>query len=254
MVFSLIITLILALVIIAITVNVVQQHKEKIQKLKRAEFTKLRHALEETEEILFNSTNVPMSNGISLMLMRRVSYLLKAMKQLEPEQRELRQRLEDTENRIEELKNNTGAVADNISLPDDDQQCIAMFKAIKKLRTMLRAEHARGKVETQMVVDEDARLDLFQLRITVETQIKRGKSALTNNMIGSSRQYYEKALKLLSASNQQNDYISQRQAEVQQQLAEITAALKSGNAKDAADRNDKDNKDLDELFAPKKKW
>ena len=80
MVFSLIITLILALVIIAITVNVVQQHKEKIQNLKRAEFTKLRYALEETEEILFNSTNVPMSNGISLMLMRRVSYLLKAMK------------------------------------------------------------------------------------------------------------------------------------------------------------------------------
>lgn len=254
MVLPLIITLVLALVIIAITVNVVQQHRERMQALKRAEFTKLRHALEETEEILFNAANVPLSAGISRMLLRRISYLLKAMVELEPGQRDLKQRLEDTEKRLTELAKAPAAIADSVGLPDNDQQLLAMVKGIKKLRTMLRAEHARGNVETQLVIDEDRRLDLLQLRINVESQIKRGKNARTNNMLGSARQYFEKALAYLNGTSHQNDYVSNRISEARMALEEITQELKQGNAKDIEKRGEKDNKDIDELFAPKRKW
>lgn len=254
MVLPLIITLILVLVIIAITVNVVQQHREKMQALKRAEFTKLRHGFEDTEEILFNAANVPLSSGISLMLLKRIAYLLKAMVELEPGQRELKQRLQDTEARIAELSKAPAAVAENAILPDNDQQLIGMIKGIKRLRTMLRAEHARGNVETQLVVEEDRRLDMLQLRINVESQVKRGKNARSNNMLGSARQYFEKALAYLNGTSHQNEYVSNRISEIRATLEEITQELKQGNAKDIEKRGEKDNKDIDELFAPKRKW
>lgn len=254
MVLPLIITLTIALVIIAVTVNVVQQHRERIRALKRAEYTKLRHALEETEEILFNAANVPLSTGLSLMLLRRNAYLLRAMVELEPDVKDIRQRLEDTESRIHELSKATPSVAEVPPLPDNDQQLLAMIKGIKKLRTMLRAEHARGNVETQLVIDEDKRLDLLQLRINVESQLKRGRTAQSNNMLGSARQYFEKALAFLRNTNHQHDYITNRISEAQMALEEITQALKQGNAKDIEKRGEKDNKDIDELFAPKRKW
>lgn len=254
MVLPLIITLILALVIIAITVNVVQQHRDKMLSLKRAEFTKLRHALEETEEILFNSANVPLSDGISIMLLRRIAYLLKAMVELEQTQRDLKQRLEDTEKRLAEHVKSPAAIADSVSLPDNDQQLLAMVKGIKKLRTMLRSEHARGNVDTQLVIDEDRRLDLLQLRINVESQIKRAKNARTNNMLGSARQYYEKALNYLNTTGHQSDYITNRISETRMALEEITQELKQGNARDVEKRGERDNKDIDDLFAPKRKW
>ena len=51
MLFTIIIVLVVALVIIAVIVNAVQQHKERLAALKRAEFSKLRSLLEDTEEI-----------------------------------------------------------------------------------------------------------------------------------------------------------------------------------------------------------
>ncbi|GGW63720.1 hypothetical protein [Alishewanella tabrizica] len=254
MVLPLIITLVIALVIIAITVNVVQQHRDRMQALKRAEFTKLRHALEETEEILVNAANVPLSVGLSLMLLRRLVYLLKAMVELEPGMRDLKQRLDDTEKRVAELAKTPASSPENPTLPDNDQQLIAMIKGIKKLRTMLRAEHARGNVDTQLVIDEDRRLDLLQLRINVESQVKRGKNARASNMLGSARQYFEKALNYLSNTNHQNDYINNRLSETRTALEEITLELKQGNARDVEKRGEKDNKDIDDLFAPKRKW
>lgn len=254
MVFPLIITLILALVIIAITVNVVQQHRERLRALKRAEYTKLRHGLEETEEILFNAANVPLSTGLSLMLLRRISYLLRAMIELEPTAKDLQQRLEETEKRVAELNKAPQAIADVPGLPDNDQQLLAMVKGIKKLRTLLRAEHARGNVETQLVIDEDRRLDLLQLRINVESQLKRGRNARANNMLGSARQYFEKALTFLRNTSHQHDYINNRISEAQMALEEISVELKQGNVRDIEKRSEKENKDIDELFAPKRKW
>lgn len=254
MVLPLIITLILALVIIAITVNVVQQHRERLRALKRAEYTKLRHSLEETEEILFNAANVPLSTGLSLMLLRRISYLLRAMVELEPTARDLQQRLEETESRVNELAKLQHTVAETAGLPDNDQQLLAMVKGIKKLRTLLRAEHARGNVETQLVIDEDRRLDLLQLRINVESQLKRGRNARSNSMLGSARQYFEKALTILRSTSHQNDYITNRISEAEMGLEEITIELKQGNVRDIEKKVEKENKDLDELFAPKRKW
>ncbi len=68
MVVTLIIVLVIALLVISVIMNAVQQHKERLATLKRAEFSKLRAMLEDTEEILLNATNVPLTSGTIKML------------------------------------------------------------------------------------------------------------------------------------------------------------------------------------------
>lgn len=253
MLLTLIITLVVALVVIAIIVNAIQQHKERLAALKRAEFGKLRTILEDTEELIVNSANVPLSPGISQMLLKRIAFALRAMVELEPGARDIKQRLQETEKRLTE-SNADSSFTDTVTLPDNDQQLIGMIKGIKKLRTVLRAEHARGNVDTQMVIQEDKRLETLQLRINVESQIKRGNQARTNNMLGSARQYFEKALTALTSTPHQDDYALSRKSEVMQALQDIATQLKEGNLRDREKKEEKENKDLDELFAPKRKW
>lgn len=254
MLLTLIITLVVALIVIAIIVNAIQQHKERLASLKRAEFSKFRTMLEDTEELIVNSANVPLSPAISQMLLKRIAFTLKAMVELEPGARDIKQRLQETEKRLTDTPGDNISFSDSVTLPDNDQALIGMIKGIKKLRTVLRAEHARGNVDTQMVIQEDRRLEVLQLRINVESQVKRGNQARSNNMLGSARQYFEKALTALSNTPHQDDYATTRKSEVIQALQDIATQLKEGNLRDRERKEEKENKDLDELFAPKRKW
>lgn len=254
MLVTLIITLIIALVIIAVIVSAIQQHKERLATLKRAEYSKLRALLEDSEELLVNSANVPLSPAISQMLLKRTAFTLRAMVELEPGLRDLKQRLQETESQLTNTNADNSTFSDAVTLPDNDQQLIGMIKGIKRLRTVLRGEHARGNIDTQMVIQEDRRLEVLQLRINVESQIKRGNQARTNNMLGSARQYFEKALTALTNTPHQDDYTSTRKSEVMQALEDIATQLKEGNVRDREKKEEKENKDLDELFAPKRKW
>jgi len=254
MVLTIIIVLVIALVVFAVITNAMQQHKERLATLKRAEFSKLRSMLEDTEEILLNAANVPLTPGISQMLLKRIAYTLKAMVELEPGSRDLKSRLNDTEKRLSEMGSNTAPASENISLPDNDKQIIGMIQGIKKLRTILRAEHARGNIDTQLVVQEDRRLENLQLRINVESQIKRGNQARSGQMLGSARQCYEKALITLSNASHADEYVVAKRNEMNEILAEIAEELKEGNLRDRQKKAEAENNDLDVLFAPKRKW
>lgn len=253
MLFTIIIVLVVALVIIAVIVNAVQQHKERLASLKRAEFSKLRSLLEDTEDILLNAANVPITKAIIHMLLKRIVMTLKAMLELEPNSKELKKRIGETEARLQDSSGADLAV-EGLTMPDNDKQIIGMIQGIKKLRTILRAEHARGNIDTQTVVQEDRRLEMLQLRINVESQVKRGNQARSGNMLGSARQCYEKALATLSNCAHVDDYITTRKSEVMTILEDIATELKEGNLRDRQKKAEQENNDLDVLFAPKRKW
>lgn len=254
MAFTVIVVLFIGLLVISVVASAMQQHKERLATLKRAEFSKLRGMLEDTEEILMNAANVPLTPGIIQMLLTRIVYTLRAMVELEPGSRDLKSRLTETEKRLSDLSNQTNQPAENISLPDNDKQIISMIQGIKKLRTILRAEHARGNIDTQLVIQEDRRLENLQLRINVESQIKRGNQARANNLLGSARQCYEKALATLSNATHADEYVQSRRHEMTTILQEIAEELKEGNLRDRQKKAEQENNDLDVLFAPKRKW
>ncbi|WAJ69076.1 hypothetical protein [Catenovulum adriaticum] len=255
MIFTIVIALVIALVVLAIIINAVQQHKEKIESDKRNELAKYKHTVEETENLLMNIGNFPVSPQLILILHQRLLDAIKAMAELMPESTDFRQRLRDTQERVKNVSTQQPQVNDeDFNLPDDERATIALIQGIKKLRTALRSEHTKGKVDPQLFMTEDKRLDALQLRINVESLMKRGNMARQSQMLGSARQYYEKALATIDAQAIRSEYANQRKVELTTRLREITEELKNTNEKDRRKKAADEEDDLDVLFQPKKKW
>ncbi len=254
MMYTIVIGLVIALLVVAVAVNAIQQHKEKQDAERKQQISKHKAIVEETETVLMNSANVPLSVNAIKILHNRIHAALKAMQEIQPDMQGLKQRVSESDRRISEMNGSPDAPQsdDNIQIPDGEKQLIGLIQGIKKLRSVMRSEHSKGKVDTQVFMTEDRRLEKIQLKINIDSHIKRGKSAQTTNMLGSARQYYEKALATLEAQSYNDEYITSKKEEILGYLHQITSELKSTNARDARKNEDKD--DLDELFAPKKKW
>jgi hypothetical protein len=119
---------------------------------------------------------------------------------------------------------------------------------------VLKSEQSKGALDAQTFTSEDNLLATMQLKINIESLVKRGTQAYNKEMLGSARQYFEKALQSLSNSTVKNDYVTAKHADISQQLEDITDALKNTNAKDAEKRAKSEENELDLLFQPKKKW
>ncbi|MCG9759950.1 MULTISPECIES: hypothetical protein [Pseudoalteromonas] len=250
---SIIIMLIVALIVIAVWVSAIQQHKEKQEAERRKELAKQKRVIEEAEDVIMNGSNIPMSEVMIRIIQRRVHDALAAMVELSPTSRELKSRLNESQERLNTPPEKSND-SDSIALPDNDKQIIALVQGIKKLRQLLRSEHSKGKVDTQLFVGEDRRLERFQLKINVESQIKRGLSARTANMVGSARQYFEKAYATICAVSYNDDYVKEKKAQLESYLEEISSELRASNASAVKKKAEQEQDDLDVLFAPKKKW
>ena len=151
--------------------------------------------------------------------------------------------------------NNSAPVSEqNFTLPDNEQHLVGILQCIKKLRVTLKSEQTKGNLDAQTYTQEDHKLSAMQLKIGVESLQKRGNMAHQKEMLGSARQYFEKALQTISESAVQTDYCKAKREEIESALEEITSSLKNTNAKDAAKKAKAEEDDLDLLFQPKKKW
>ena len=65
----------------------------------------------------------------------------------------------------------------------------------------------------------------MQLKISVESLLKRGTQAHQKEMLGSARQYLEKALQTVTNHPLQSEYTATKKTEIEDQLEEITSCL-----------------------------
>ncbi|MBU2882171.1 hypothetical protein KO525_05610 [Psychrosphaera sp. B3R10] len=253
MLFAIIVALIIGLVIIAVVANTMQQQKDKLEAEKRQEMAKYRAIIEETDETIMNEVGVPISNEGYSILYRRVHHALTGMNETNPGQKDVVARIQSIKEKIT-AGDFPSAEVSNTELPDNEKLLIALIQGIKKYRTILRSEHGKGRIPSNLFMQEDKKIEKLQLKINVESQIKRGKLAITNGLTGSARQYFEKALATLEAQPYSDDYIVARKKNVTERLELIASDLKSANAKAVKKKIEDEKDDLDELFAPKKKW
>lgn len=253
MTFIIIIVLIVVLVVLAIVVNAYQQYKAKIDAERRAEVAKQRTIIDETENVLMATSQMPISQGLIKILLQRIQRALQVTYELNPSSPDIKHHLEDIGARIKSIDVEPES-NNQFTLPETDKMIIQYIQAVKKLRVMLRSERSKGKVEGHSYVEQDKQLERLQLKVNVETLIRRGRAAQQTNMLGSARQYYEKAVKALENQVQTDEFIQTRLEWLKQQLQDIQEHLKNANAQDRAKRREEERDELDELFAPKKKW
>lgn len=253
---GIIIGLVIALIIIVVGINAIQQHKEKIEKEKRAKAAKQKAIIDETEELLLNMAHLPPNPKVVEVLNQRSLNAAKAMYSILPSVKGFKTRVQEMEARLKASKELGANTTDNtaFTLPDNEQQLVLILQTIKKLRAVLRSEQSKGSLDSQVFMAEDLQLDAMQLKINIESLHKRGMQAFQKEMLGSARQYFEKALQTLKAHPKQSEYTTTKASELEDQLLDITEALKTTNAADAAKKAKAEEDDLDLLFQPKKKW
>ena len=254
---AIIVGLIITLIVIVVVVTSIQQHKEKLEAEKRIKVSKQKAIIDESEELILNLANLPNNPNIIKILNRRSLNAAKTMQELMPVVKGIKKRVQELTSQLkasEDLADTQNVTEDNFTFPDNEQQLIAILQCIKKLRAVLKSEQSKGALDAQTFSIEDQRLAAMQLKINIESLVKRGTIAFSKEMLGSARQYFEKALQSLASTTVKNDYVKTRQADVAQHLEDITDALKHTNAKDAAKKAKSEENELDLLFQPKKKW
>lgn len=253
---GIIIGLVVALIVVVIIVNAIQQHKEKQEQEKRAKAAKQKAIIDETEELILNLAHLPSNPKIIEILNKRSLNAAKSMAQIMPEVKGVKNRINEMEARFNASKDLSASHSqeEKFVLPDNEQQLVTILQTIKKLRIMLKSEQAKGALDAQAFMQEDQKLDAMQLKINIESLFKRGAQAKNKEMLGSARQYFEKALQTLAEHPKQSEYTTQKRGEIEEILEEITTALKNTNAADAAKKAKAEEDDLDLLFQPKKKW
>ncbi len=253
MTFIIIIVLIVVLLIVAIVVNAYQQYKAKMDAERRTEVAKQRTIIDETENVLMATAQMPITQGLVKILLQRIQRALQVIHELSTSSPDTKQHLDDISTRIKSIDTEPDN-NNQFSLPETDKMIIQYIQAVKKLRVMLRSERSKGKVDGSTYLEQDKQLEKLQLKVNVETLIRRGRAAQQSGMLGSARQYYEKAVAALENQSQSDEFIQSRKDWVSQQLQEIQENLKNANAQDRAKKREEERDELDELFAPKKKW
>lgn len=259
MIFTLVIVLIAALLFLVIGINVIQQQKERVEAERRSELARQRAIIDETEEVLSHTGMFPCSSQIILVLYKRVEDALAlAVVNAANQTADYQRRLTDIKEQINSLTTNSQKTVPSVEsfrLPDNDKQILTLVRVLKKLKSILRAQHNKGKVDPVIFAEEERRIDSLQLRINVDSMLSRARMACSVKQYGSSKQMVTKALATLQAIKAQtpNDpFISKKVDEAKILLNEITEAQKLSTPEVKKDK--KEEEDIDVLFQPKRKW
>ena len=253
---AIIVGLIVTLIIFVVVISAIQQHKEKLEAEKRVKVAKQKAIIDESEELTLNLTHIPSSPNLAKILSKRSLNAAKIMQELMPDVKGIRKKVNDLNARVEAAEDLAASQNndDSFMLPDNEQQILAILQCIKKLRAVLKSEQSKGILDAQTFTQEDQRLDAMQLKINIESLVKRGSQAQSKEMLGSARQYFEKALQTLANHAIKTEYTKTKNEEIALKLEEITDSLKVTNASDAAKKAKNEENELDVLFQPKKKW
>lgn len=258
MLFPLIFSLIALLLFVLIGYNTIQQYKQKIDAEKRIAVSKQRAVITEVEELLLNATRMPFSKSLLLILQQRIRNALLLILKSTPDCSQVREHLKNTDAQIQQIRSNYTPPDESVfRTPENDKEALALLQVTKKIRAVLRSEHAKGKINTEIFVAENHRLEIMQLKINLENSLKRIMSAKLSKQFGSANQMLNKLIGILNSIPDKDSYLEKKQTQLAAIKDEIKSYLVKHSDKELqaikAKEEEKKN-DLDVLFQDKKKW
>ncbi|WP_028022750.1 hypothetical protein [Enterovibrio calviensis] len=231
--------------------NIMAQQRQRVESSKRQEMAKYIAVIDATEELIGNAHNLPYSGTLLVCLNQKILDALKTMHDIDKNDRSLPQRIADVQAQVNQIKQAyQNKDSTSFRVPDSDREAISMLKLVKRLRAVIKAEHTKGRLPTQSFVSENSRLEQMQMKINIENVLKRVNDAKIKGQMGTAQQLLKKALDVVSSKN--DAYCQSAKENLSGMLNEVNETLNKGHA-EARPKNE-DNKELDELFAPKKKW
>ncbi|WP_279141985.1 DNA repair protein [Photobacterium phosphoreum] len=249
----LIIGLISLLLILIIGYSVIIQYRQRLESAKQQELAKQVAIIDATEELISNASHLPYSKELLVCLNKRILYALETIAEVDTKDRSLKQRIHHVNEQISHLETHfdqTNVVP--FQVPNSDRQAIGMLQLVKRLKSVMKGEHGKGRITTQAYVLENTRLDNMQLRINIENVVKRANDARLKRQFGTAKQLLKKGIDVLSSRN--DTYATKAQQKLQYMLNEIDNNMSVSSEQERQQLLDKDNDELDVLFQPKRKW
>lgn len=258
MLYTVIFSLIALLLFVVIGYNIIQQYKQRVEAEKRISMSKQRAIISEVDELLLNAIKIPFSKSLLLILQNRIRNALLTMLNISPHIAAIREHLSSTNSQIKQVKENyTPLEESSFRSPENNKEALVLLQVTKKIRAILRSEHAKGKVSTEVFVAEAQHIEMIQLKINVENSIKRINESKAAEQFGSANQMINKLLTIFASIPNKDSYLQSKELLLKEYQQEIKShlvktsdeGLKAMQQKDTANKND-----LDVLFADKKKW
>ncbi|EPE37626.1 hypothetical protein CF66_2356 [Candidatus Photodesmus katoptron] len=252
---GLVITLIAVLLILVFSYNIIVQYKLQIDKERQKKSNRYVAIIEATKELLQNTYSLPFSKELVICLNKRIFYSLKNMLELTPKNKNLNQYIINLQKEINHIEHNyKSSKITSFKIPDDEKQVITILKLVKRLRDIIRSENNKGYLQTKIYISENAKLELLQTRISIESLIKRINSSINRKQI-------ETAIHLIntgiSSLNSKNDvYSNQVRIRLQDIFSKLDSKRQEKNSKETVkhlNRKEREN-ELNILFGKKKKW
>ncbi|MCW8327383.1 DNA repair protein [Photobacterium sp. SDRW27] len=249
----LMIGLIALLLILIVGYNVIIQYRQRLESAKHQELAKFIAIIDATEELIGNAHHLPYSKELLVCLNQRILHALENMSETDPSDKSLPPRIKNVAAQIRQLQENysNNDIAP-FKVPSTDKQAIGMLQLVKRLKTVIKNEHSKGRFATQAFVAENARLEGIQLRINIENVIKRANDARMKRQLGTAKQLLKKGIDALASKN--DNYANQAREKLQMLLGEIDSSQNLNHEQERQQMIDKEQDELDVLFQPKRKW
>lgn len=254
MILTLILIAIGALLLLVIIYNILQQYRHQQAAEKRTLMLRHKNIINETDELLLNAGQLPFSKSLVLMLYQRILSSLQIMQQQDPKNAQIQTRIANIKQQIAASSEQSQNSANNLTPPESDRHAIQLLQLVKRLRTVLRIEHNKGKVNNQVLVNEDRRLELMRLKINLMNLIKRTTQALSNNDLHLAQQFLTKGIAVVDKVTDKDEQLTNIADKLQQKLEEISSSKQQIEQEQQARAEEKEKSELDVLFEPKRKW
>lgn len=248
----LIVSLFLGLLIVVISFTTYSQNRQRKELLKKHEIVKLTSVIRSTEELISNLEFLPLSKDLLITLHKRNINALKELGQLDHSKKNF------TANRIENINQQLQTIEKDFvnsdisafKIPQNDQEAVRVLKILRRVKTILKSEHAKGTIRPQSFVNEIKRIEYIKIRINLENVLKRSADSLLHHQPGTAIQLLQRGLVLIKDKNDPlcNKYREKINTSLQQ--IKYTATKEKNAAVEELNKKD----ELDELFQPKKKW
>ncbi|NLS11477.1 DNA repair protein [Vibrio sp. SM6] len=251
---GLIIALIAILLVLVLGYNIMLQYRAKLEATKRQESARYVTIIDATEELIGHAHYLPFSKELLICLNGRILDALENILALDPKNKQIAQRIVNTRQQIQQLKDNYQANESTpFRMPSSDKQAITLLKLVKRLRETIRNEHNKGRFDTQVYVLENARLETIQVRINIENVIKRANEAITKGQIGTALQLLRKGIDVLSTKS--DNYSINAKEKLELMLEEIDKKRLHRHAEELQQLEEREREtEIDALFGEKKKW
>lgn len=246
-----IIGLLVLLFILFLGYNILLQHKERTETLKKHEITKQKVIIAKTEEMIDYSRVIPFNQRLFACMHGRILDAVNMILIVDPNNKEFKGENVGRQKIIEQLLSQE-QLQDSckFQIPKNDKQAIIMLKIIKRIKDALRSEHNKGRIHTEHYAIEMERLDFLQVRVNIENALQRAKEAISMGQYGTALQLLNKSIAALSSRTDEYSVVSRDKMETYVNKLEAKQRKRSETERQAL----VEKQEIDDLFGQKKKW